>query len=84
MTNELVFAFFIEEDPKTFTDAMRSIDASFWKDAIKSELGFIMSNQIWELVDLRNDIKSISSKWIFKKTLRPDGSIDKYKVKLVI
>ena len=31
---------------------MRSIDVSFWNEAIKSELDFILSNQTWELVEL--------------------------------
>jgi len=44
LTNELVSAFFIEEDLKTFVEAMRSIDARFWKEIIKSELDSIMSN----------------------------------------
>ena len=45
MTNELVSAFFIEEDSKTVAEAMQSTDASFWKETIKSELDSIMSNQ---------------------------------------
>jgi len=33
-----VFVFFTEEDPKSHEEAMESIDASFRKEAIKSEL----------------------------------------------
>ena len=84
LSDELVSAFFIKEDPKTYEEAMRSIDVSFWKEAIKSELDSIVSNQTWELIELPKGYKSISSKWIFKKKLRPDGSIDKYKARLVI
>jgi len=43
-----------------------------------------VSNQTWELVELPKGCKPISSEWIFKSKLRPDGSIDKYKAKLVI
>lgn len=44
-----------------------------------------MSNNTWELVDLPRGRKpAISSKWIFKKKLKPDGSIDKYKARLVV
>ena len=63
---------------------MRLIDASFQKEAIKSELDSIMSNQIRELVNLLKDSRPISSKWIFKKKLRPDSSIVKYKARIVI
>ena len=83
-SDELVSTFFIEEDPKTYEKAMRSIDVGFWKEAIKSELDSIVSNQTWELVELPKGCKPISSKWIFKKKLRHDGSIDKYKARLVI
>jgi len=38
-----------------------------------------MFNQIWELVDVPKGRRPISSKWIFKKKLRPDGSIDNTK-----
>ena len=44
--DELVSAFVIEEGPKTYGDAMRSIDVSFWNETIK-ELDCIMSNQTW-------------------------------------
>jgi len=42
--DELVSSFFIEENPKTYEEAMRSIDVSFWKEVIKSELDSIVSN----------------------------------------
>ena len=43
-----------------------------------------MSNKTWELVDVPKGSKPISSKWIFKQKLRSNGSIDKYKARLVI
>ena len=30
--------FLIEEDPKTYQEAVRSIDTAFWREAIKSEI----------------------------------------------
>ena len=39
---------------------------------------------MWELVDLPKGSRPISSMWIFKKKLKYDGSIDKYKARLVI
>ena len=37
--------FLLEEDPKTYQEAMRSIDANFWNDAIKSEIDSLESNK---------------------------------------
>ena len=42
-----------------------------------------MSNHVWELVDLPLGTKPIGCKWIFKRKLKVDGSIDKYKARLV-
>ena len=36
------------------------------------------------MVELPKGCKPLNSKWIFKKKLRPDGSIDKCKARLVI
>lgn len=42
-----------------------------------------MSNHVWELVYLPLGIKPIRCKWIFKKKLKVDGYIDKYKARLM-
>jgi len=46
LTNEFVFLFLLEEDPKTYQEAMRSIDAAFWKEAIKSEIDSLESSKL--------------------------------------
>jgi hypothetical protein len=42
-----------------------------------------MSNATWEITDCPNRCKPIGCKWILKKKLRPDGTIKKYKARLV-
>ncbi|RVW58052.1 Retrovirus-related Pol polyprotein from transposon TNT 1-94 [Vitis vinifera] len=49
----------IEEDPKTYKEAMASRDVAFWKEAINDEMDSIMSNQTWKLVDLPPGSKPI-------------------------
>ncbi|KAL0367487.1 UNVERIFIED_CONTAM: Retrovirus-related Pol polyprotein from transposon RE2 [Sesamum radiatum] len=73
----------IEDDPITFRDAMASSEAKQWKKAIKSEMDSIVSNGIWKLVDLPPGCPTIRCKLIFKKKLKPDGSVDKFKARLV-
>ena len=80
---EFITAFLIEDDPKTYQEAIKSVDATFWKDAIHSELELIMSNHKWDLVELPRGCKIIGCKWVFKKKLKANGSIDKFKVRLV-
>ncbi|GKD24429.1 retrotransposon protein, putative, ty1-copia subclass [Tanacetum coccineum] len=39
---------------------------------------------MWELVDSPPGCKPLGYKWIFKKKMKADGTIDKYKARLVI
>ncbi|GJX74650.1 zinc finger, CCHC-type containing protein [Tanacetum coccineum] len=78
------YCFSIEEDPKTYNEAMQSRDASFWKEAIDDEIGSIMENNTWVLSDLPPGCKPLGCKWIFKRKMKVDGTIDKFKARLVI
>ena len=42
-----------------------------------------MKNGTWELVDLPRGTKAIGPKWVFKLKRNEDGSINKYKARLV-
>lgn len=74
----------VEEDPKTFSEAMASRDAVFWKEAIQSEMDSIMQNNTWKLVDLPPGCKPLGCKMIFRRKMKVDGTVDKYKARLVI
>jgi hypothetical protein len=51
---------------------------------ICSEIDSILSNRTCELVDRPYGCKLMGCKWVFKKELRPDSTIDKYKTRLVV
>ncbi|KAL2231172.1 UNVERIFIED_CONTAM: Retrovirus-related Pol polyprotein from transposon TNT 1-94 [Sesamum indicum] len=48
-----------------------------------SEMDSIVSNGTWVLVDLPPGSTTIGCKWIFKRKLKPDGTIDKFEARLV-
>nr|KAJ0199823.1 hypothetical protein LSAT_V11C600321130 [Lactuca sativa] len=83
VTREVILSINLDDDPKTFTEAMTSRDAPLWKEAINDEMDSIMGNGTWELADLPKGRRPIGSKWIFKKKYHPDGSISAYKARLV-
>ena len=62
---------------------MTSSDAPLCKKDINSEIESIMHNHDWEIVNLPLNAKTIGCKWIFKRKLKPYGSIEKYKARLV-
>ena len=63
--------YLLENKPQTF------------KEVVNSESESIIHNHTWELVDLSLGSKPLGCKWIFKRKMKTDGSIDKYKKKLV-
>ncbi|GJZ80200.1 zinc finger, CCHC-type containing protein, partial [Tanacetum coccineum] len=65
------------KDPRAYNEAMQSRDAAFWKKAIYDEIGSIMENNTWVLSDLPPGCK-----WIFKRKMKVDGTVDKFKARL--
>ncbi|GKG00569.1 isochorismate synthase, chloroplastic [Tanacetum coccineum] len=65
-------------------EAVTSSEGQQWREAIKSEIDSILQNHTWEIVDLPPGCKPLGYNWIFKKKMKADGTIDKYKARLVI
>jgi len=74
----------LEDDPSNLKEALSSLDADLWQEAINDEMDSLLSNETWHLTELPPVCKAISCKWILKKKLKPDGTIDKYKASLVV
>jgi hypothetical protein len=75
--------YLVDDVPITLSEAYASLDADDWKEAFQSEMYSILTNETWETCPKPMGYKPIGCKWIFKKKLRPDGSIEKYKARLV-
>ncbi|GKB42872.1 zinc finger, CCHC-type containing protein, partial [Tanacetum coccineum] len=74
----------VEDDPKAFDEAMKSQDVTFWKEEINDEMDSIMGNNTWVLTDRPPGCKPFGCKWIFKRKMKVDGTIEKFKARLVI
>ncbi|WVZ54108.1 hypothetical protein U9M48_004964 [Paspalum notatum var. saurae] len=76
--------YLVDDTPTSISEAYASPDADNWKEAVQSELDSILSNGTWELTERRPyGCKPVGCKWVFKKKLRPDGTIEKYNARLV-
>ena len=53
-----------------------------WKEVVRNEMDSTLSNVTWELTELPYCCKPAGCKWVFKRKLRPNGTIDKYKARL--
>ena len=77
------YVFNVDENPLTLKEALLSPDGVFWKEAVNDEMDSLISNKTWKLVDLPPSCKKIGCKWVLRKKLKLDGTIDKFKVRLV-
>jgi hypothetical protein len=68
----------VDETRTTISEAFTSLHGDDWKEAICSEMDSILSNGTWELFH-----RPYGCKWVFKKKLRSNGTIDKCKARLV-
>jgi hypothetical protein len=75
--------YLVDDTPTSIIEAYASLDADYWKEAIRSEMDSILSNGTWKLSELPFGCKPMGCKWVFKKKLKPDDTIDKYKTRLV-
>jgi hypothetical protein len=75
--------YLVDDTPTSIIEAYAFPDADDWKEDVRSEMDSILSNKTWKLSELPFGCKPIGCKWVFKKKLRPDGTIDKYKTRLV-
>ncbi|CAI7761537.1 unnamed protein product, partial [Closterium sp. NIES-53] len=85
---EFAFAFFslveMPGEPATLKEVLEISDAEEWKKAMESELKSIEENVTWELVELPEGRKAITSKWLFKIKSDADGKIERYKSRLEV
>ena len=80
MNTEVLF----QHQPDTYDEAVSSSQHAEWHEAMNSEISSLNENDTWTLEYLPEGHKAIPCKWVYKIKQNPDGSIDKYKARLVI
>lgn len=67
-------------EPQSFEEAEKYKN---WIKAMEDEIHMIEKNNTWELVDRPKDREVIGVKWVYKTSVSPDDSVQKYKTRLV-
>ncbi|KAK3119631.1 hypothetical protein QOZ80_9AG0673040 [Eleusine coracana subsp. coracana] len=67
-------------EPSSYEEAAQGPE---WLKAMEDEIKALNENQTWDLVPRPKDVKPISCKWVYKVKTCPDGSIERYKARLV-
>jgi len=67
-------------EPVAFSDADKYVA---WHDAMCDEIKALRSNHTWSLVPFHPLMNVVGSRWVYRIKHRVDGSIERYKARLV-
>nr|GEW98641.1 retrotransposon protein, putative, Ty1-copia subclass [Tanacetum cinerariifolium] len=70
-------------EPPKFQVVLLDPESKKWLEAMNAKMKSMKDNQVWSLVDLPSNCKTVGSKWLFKKKTDMDGNIHTYKARLV-
>ena len=70
----------IAKEPKSNAQALNDPK---WLDAMKAEINALQANHAWVMCKLPPGKVPIGCKWVYKIKLKADGSVERYKAKLV-
>ncbi len=70
-------------EPKSVAEALSGKYRDEWLAALLSELTSLEENQTWELTDLPSGKKPIKCRWVFKVKYNADGTVERFKCRLV-
>ncbi|MCO5569460.1 hypothetical protein L7F22_023172 [Adiantum nelumboides] len=70
-------------DEISLDEALSGPEASSWRQAMDSEYQSLMADGTWQLVPAPPNRKLVTCKWLLRKKFHADGSVSRYKARLV-
>ena len=70
--------------PRTYNEAVNDPDyGARWREAIEHEIGQLLANNTWREDVYPEDANLISTKWVFTLKFNPDGTLERFKARIV-
>ena len=78
LIEEMAFAehCLLVDEPKNMENALNSLHASEWKNAMDSEYNSLVENKTWQLAPAPIETNIIDSRWVFNIKRKVDSSIE--------
>ncbi|GKA55718.1 retrotransposon protein, putative, ty1-copia subclass [Tanacetum coccineum] len=70
-------------EPPNYKAALANLESDKWLEAINTEIQSMRDNQVWYLVDLPSNGRTVRCKWLFKKKTDMDGNVHTFKARLM-
>ncbi|KAG7548326.1 Integrase catalytic core [Arabidopsis suecica] len=80
-TYSCFFAAPLDDDEPSSYDEAKGVQE--WEAAMKEEMSALKKNETWDLVPKPKDVEPVSCKWVYRIKRKADGSIDRFKARLV-
>ncbi|GJX23834.1 retrotransposon protein, putative, ty1-copia subclass [Tanacetum coccineum] len=71
------------DEPPNYKAALEDPESNKWLEAMNTEMQSMKDNQVWYLVDLPSNGRTVGGKWLFKKKTNVDDNVHTFKVLLV-
>ncbi|GJX26928.1 zinc finger, CCHC-type containing protein [Tanacetum coccineum] len=70
-------------EPPNYKAALSNPEFNKWLEAMNTEMQSMKDNQVWVLVDLLSNGRTIGIKWLFKKKTDMDGNVHTFKARII-
>nr|GEY65463.1 hypothetical protein [Tanacetum cinerariifolium] len=70
-------------EPANYKAALLDPESKKWLDAMNVEMQSMKENDVWVLVELHPNARTVGSNWLFKKKTDMDGAVYIFKARLV-
>ncbi|GJS91582.1 zinc finger, CCHC-type containing protein [Tanacetum coccineum] len=70
-------------EPANYKATLLDPETDKWLNAMNVEMQSMRDNEVWELVDLPPNGKTVGHKWLYKNKTDMDGAVHTYKARLV-
>lgn len=83
LADEMYVAVHEVKEPRSYNEAISCKDKDKWIAAMHEEMKSLKTNNTWEITNFPDDRRAIGCKWVFKAKTNIDGTVQRYKARLV-